>query len=383
MKLQEYFLLPGPTNVPNNVLRSMAAPMINHRGPEFKDILDEVTEETKKVFKTKGTVLTLTSSGTGGLEAAVVNFLNPGDKAIVASIGNFGERFKKIAQEYDVDVDFIDFGWGNAIDPRVIADRLARDVNKEIKAVLCQHNETSTAIVNPIKEIGAVMKDHPALLIVDTVSGLGAAPFEMDAWGVDVAVAGSQKAFMSPPGLAFIAANDRAMSIAKKTKNRRFYFDLTAAEDMLVKGQTPYTPAISVIYAVHEALKYFAKVGVDAVVADHYRNRDLVRTGLQAMGLKTPVPAEIASPAVTLVESPRGIDPTELRQLMLNKYNVVIAGGQGKFADSTFRVGHLGAVQAMDLIAVMAALELSLKELGADVELGSGVKAMETALLEE
>lgn len=381
MKLQEYFLLPGPTNVPNNVLRSMSAPMINHRGPEFEKILEEVTEQTKKVFKTQGQVFTLTSSGTGGLEAAVVNFVNPGDKVLVASIGNFGERFRKIAEEFDAEVEFIDFGWGNAIDPQVIKERLEKDEKQEIKAVLCQHNETSTAIVNPIKEVGQVMKDHPALLIVDTVSGLGAAPFAMDEWGVDVAVAGSQKAFMSPPGLAFIAANQRAMEVAKECKNRKFYFDLLAAENMLTKGQTPYTPAISVIYAVHEALKYFEEVGVDAVVADHYRNRDLVRTAVQAMGLKTPVPADIASPAVTLVECPQGINPTELRQLMLSKYNVVIAGGQGKFAPNTFRIGHLGAVQAMDLIAVMAALELALKEMGADVEIGSGVKAMQYALL--
>ncbi len=381
MKLQEYFLLPGPTNVPNNVLRAMAAPMINHRGPEFKTILEEVTEQTKEVFKTKGNVFTLTTSGTGGLEAAVVNFINPGDKVIVASIGNFGERFRNIAQEYDADVEFIDFGWGNALDPQVIAQRLAADKNQEIKAVLCQHNETSTAIVNPIKELGAVMKDHPALLIVDTVSGLGAAPFAMDDWGVDVAIAGSQKAFMSPPGLAFVAVNDRAMAVARETKNRKFYFDLLAAEDMLKKGQTPYTPAISVIYAVHEALKYFKEVGVDAIVADHYRNRDLVRVGVQAMGLNTPVPPEIASPAVTLVECPEGIDPGALRSLMLSKYNVVIAGGQGKFAGNTFRIGHLGAVQAMDLIAVMASLELALHELGAKVEIGSGVKAMEYALL--
>lgn len=381
MKLQEYFLLPGPTNVPNNVLRSMAAPMINHRGPEFKEILDEVTEATKKVFKTTGQVLTLTASGTGGLEAAVTNFINPGDKVLVASIGNFGERFSKIAKMFDAEVEFMDFGWGNAIDPQVIARRLAEDTNGEIKAVLCQHNETSTAVVNPIKEVGQAMQGHPALLIVDTVSGLGAAPFAMDEWGVDVAVAGSQKAFMSPPGLAFVAVNDRAMAVAKTCKNRKFYFDLVAASEMLLKGQTPYTPAISVLYAVREALKYFESVGVDAVVASHYQNRDLVRLGVEALGLTVPVPQDIASPAVTLVECPPGIDPGELRRLLLQKYNVVIAGGQGKFASNTFRIGHLGAVQVMDLIAVMAGLELALAELGAEVEIGAGVKAMQRALL--
>ncbi|MEG0998060.1 MAG: alanine--glyoxylate aminotransferase family protein [Clostridiales bacterium] len=381
MKLQEYFLLPGPTNVPNNVLRSMAAPMINHRGPEFKEILNNVTEQVKKVFKTKAKVFSLTTSGTGGLEAAVVNFINPKDKVLIASIGNFGERFCKIAKEYNADVEFIDFGWGNAIDPNVIKERLAKDTNHEIKAILCQHNETSTAIVNPIKEVAAARCGHPALLIVDTVSGLGAAPFDMDGWGVDVAIAGSQKAFMSPPGLAFVAANERAMAVAETCKNQKFYFDLLAADEMLKKGQTPYTPAISVFYAVNEALKYIEEVGVDAVVADHYKHRDLVRTGLKALGLELLAPDDIASPAVTSVACPKGIDPTKLRQVLLAKYNVVIAGGQGKFAGDTFRIGHLGAVQAMDLIAVMAALELTLKELGADVEIGKGVRAMQMQLL--
>ncbi|MBR5329548.1 MAG: alanine--glyoxylate aminotransferase family protein [Firmicutes bacterium] len=381
MKLQEYFLLPGPTDVPSNVLRTMAKPMINHRGPEFEGILNNITEKIKKVFKTEGEVFTLTSSGTGGLEAAVVNFINPGDKVLVASIGNFGERFCDIAKMYDADVEFIDFGWGNAIDPAVIEKRLAEDVNHEIKAVLCQHNETSTAIVNPIEAVSAARKGHPALLIVDTVSGLGAASFDMDGWGVDVAVAGSQKAFMAPPGLAFIAANERAMKVAEANTNRKFYFDLLKARNMLKKGQTPYTPAISVIYAVEEALEYFDEVGVDAIVADHYKRRDLVRAGLSAMGLKLIANDDIASPAVTAVQCPEGIDPAKLRKILREKYNIIVAGGQGKFSATTFRVGHLGAVRLMDLFTVMVGLELALKELGADIPMGKAIQAMEEMVL--
>lgn len=381
MKLQEYFLLPGPTDVPSNVLRTMAKPMINHRGPEFEGMMRKITERIKKVFKTEGEVFTLTSSGTGGLEAAVVNFINPGDKVLVASIGNFGERFRDIAKMYDANVEFIDFGWGNAIDPAVIEKRLAEDTAHEIKAILCQHNETSTAIVNPIEAVSAARKGHPALLIVDTVSGLGAASFDMDGWGVDVAVAGSQKAFMAPPGLAFIAANVRAMKVAEVCTNRKFYFDLLKARDMLKKGQTPYTPAISVIYAVEEALEYFNEVGVDAIVADHYKRRDLVRAGLSAMGLKLIADDAIASPAVTAVECPQGIDPAELRNLLREKYNIIIAGGQGKFSATTFRVGHLGAVRLMDLFTVMVGLELALKELDADIPMGKAVQAMEEMVL--
>lgn len=381
MKLQEYFLLPGPTNVPPNVIRAMSRQMINHRGPEFKAILSGVTHNVKKVFQTEGEVFTLTSSGTGGLEAAVVNFINPGDKVIVASIGNFGERFRDIAQMYDAEVDFIDFGWGNCIDPQVIAERLGADTDHQIKAVLCQHNETSTAIVNPIREVSAARGDHPALLIVDSVSGLGAAPFDMDGWKVDVAVTGSQKAFMSPPGLAFVAANQRAMEIAKKNRNRKFYFDLIKAQDMLEKGQTPFTPALSVLFAVEEALRHIEEVGIDAVVADHYKHRNLVRTGLKAMGLKLLAPDEIASPAVTAVACPEGVDPLTLRKVLREKYNIIIAGGQGKFAANTFRVGHLGAVQSMDLIAVIAGLELALTELGADITLGKAVAEMGREML--
>lgn len=381
MKLQEYFLLPGPTDVPSNVLRTMAKPMINHRGPEFEGMMHKITERIKKVFKTQEEVFTLTSSGTGGLEAAVVNFINPGDKVLVASIGNFGERFRDIAKMYDADVEFIDFGWGHAIDPAVIEKRLAEDTAHEIKAILCQHNETSTAIVNPIEAVSAARKGHPALLIVDTVSGLGAASFDMDGWGVDVAVAGSQKAFMAPPGLAFVAANERAMKVAESCTNRKFYFDLLKARDMLKKGQTPYTPAISVIYAVEEALEYFDEVGVDAIVADHYKRRDLVRAGLSAMGLKLVAEDAIASPAVTAVECPQGIDPAELRSILREKYNIIIAGGQGKFSATTFRVGHLGAVRLMDLFTVMVGLELALKELGADIPMGKAVQAMEEMVL--
>lgn len=382
MKLQEYFLLPGPTNVPPNVIRSMSKPMINHRGPEFKEILIEVTEKIKKIFQTEGEVVTLTASGTGGLEAAVVNFINPGDKVLVASIGNFGERFRDIAKTYDAEVDFVDFGWGNSIDPKVIEERLLADKDHQIKAVLCQHNETSTAIVNPIQEISAARGDHPALLIVDSVSGLGAAPYDMDGWNVDVTIAGSQKAFMAPPGLAFVAANERAMKIAQQNKNRKFYFDLIEAAKMLKKGQTPFTPALSVLFAVEEALKHFDEVGIDAVIADHYKHRNLVRTGLKAMGLKLLAPDEIASPAVTAVECPEGIDPLALRKVLREKYNIIIAGGQGKFAGNTFRVGHLGAVQSMDLIAVIAGLELAMTELGADITLGKAVAEMEKEMLQ-
>ncbi len=383
MKTRQYLLLPGPTDVPQPVLAAMNAPMINHRGPEFKEILTDITEKVKTVFKTKNDVYILTTSGTGGLEAAVSNFIDPGDKVIVASIGNFGERFYDIAAAYGAEVDFIDFGWGNAIDPKVIADKLAADKNREIKAVLFQQNETSTAVLNPVREIAAARGGHPALFIVDAVSGLCAANLETDAWGLDVVVAGSQKAFMSPPGLAFLAVSERAMEKAKICKNTRYYFSLLEAKKWYDKGQTPFTPAIPVFYAVQKALTLIAEAGVDRIIAEHFFHRDLVRAGLRALGLRLLAADEIASPAVTAVACPQGIDPAVLRKKLLDTYNIVVAVGQGKFAENSFRVGHLGAVQPLDLIVAIAGLEMVLKELGVPVTLGSGVKAIEEALLKK
>lgn len=381
MKSREYFLLPGPTALPSEVLAAGASQMINHRGPAFKEILYHVTEQIKKVFKTTADIYTLTASGTGGLEAAVANFINRGDRVIVASIGNFGERFRTIAERYGAEVDFIDFGWGNAIDPAVIDKKLREDKKHEIKAVLFQHNETSTGIVNPVAAIGAIKGDHPALFIADCVSGLGAAPFDMDRDHIDVAISGSQKAFMAPPGLVFIAANDRAMQVAEKSRNQRYYFDLREAKKWFEKGQTPFTPAISVIYAVEEALKYYEEVGVDAVVANHYFCRDLLRAGIRGVGLKLIADDDIASPAVTAIYCPESIDPQALRKILLEKYHIVIAGGQGQFSQNSFRVGHLGAVEPMDLLVAVAGIEMALSELGHRVELGAGVRAMQEFLI--
>ncbi len=383
MKTHQYFMLPGPTDVPAPVLAAMGRPMINHRGPEFKELLADITKNVKQVFKTKNDVYILTTSGTGGLEAAVANFVNPGDKVIVASIGNFGERFRDIAGTYGAEVDFIDFGWGNAIDPEVIRERLAADTKKEIKAILLQQNETSTAILNPVKEVAMARGDHPALLIVDAVSGLGAANLETDEWGVDVVVAGSQKAFMSPPGLAFLAVSPRAMAKAETSRNTRYYFSLLEAKKWYEKGQTPFTPAIPVFYAVQKALEIIIGIGVDNIIEEHFFHRDLVRIGLRALGLELLAADAIASPAVTAVCCPAGIDPGKLRKLLLEKYNIVIAGGQGKFSETSFRVGHLGAVQPLDLIIAIAGLEMALKEMGHSVQLGAGVKAMEEVLMKK
>lgn len=377
----EYFLLPGPTKVPPRILRAMSKPMINHRGPQFKEILYRVTENVKKIFQTKNDVITLTCSGTGGIEAAVVNFINPGDKVIVASIGNFGERFHKIAEEYRANVEFIDFGWGNAIDPEVIKNRLDQDKNHEIKAVLFQHNETSTAIVNPVKEISEARGDHPALLIVDSVSGMGAAELKTDEWALDVVVAGSQKAFMTPPGITFISVSERAWQVAAQNQNSKFYFDVIQAKKFYEKGQTPFTPAVSVMYALDESLEIILEKGIENIVKEHLFHRDIIRSAVRALGLKLAATDAIASPAVTAVVVPEGIEPNQIRKKLLEEYNVVVAGGQGKFQGNTFRIGHLGFIQPLDLIAVISALEMVLYQLGYKIELGQGVRAAQELVM--
>ncbi|MDD4571622.1 MAG: alanine--glyoxylate aminotransferase family protein [Clostridia bacterium] len=374
-------LLPGPTQVPHKVLMAGAAPMVNHRGPEFKKMIDEMTQNVKKVFKTQNDVFTITSSGTGGLETVVANFVNRGDKVLVASIGNFGERFRDIALQYGAEVQFMDFGWGNAADPAQIKAALDADTNHEIKAIFIQHNETSTAVVNPIKEVAEARGNHPALLIVDSVSGMGAADLRMDEWGLDVVVAASQKAFMAPPGIAFVSVNERAWKVAEANTNAKYYFDLLKYKKNLAKGQTPFTPAISTIYAVYESVKMLLEMGIDDVIAEHYFRRDMVRAAIRALGLDLVAPDEIASPAVTAIYAPKGIDPIKLRKLINERYHVVIAGGQGKFQEVAFRIGHLGYVEDLEILGAIAALEMALHELGHKFELGAGVGAAQKAIM--
>ncbi len=384
MKFQEdqYLLLPGPTPVPTSVLRSMAKPMINHRGPEFRDLIAEVTEGVKKVYKTKNDVVIFPAAGTGAMEAAVVNFISPGDKVLAISIGVFGDRFAKIAEEFGAEVDKLEFPWGQAADAEAVRERIAQDRGKLIKAVLVTHNETSTGVVNDIRAIREAVGDHPALFIVDAVSGLGAMNLETDRWNLDVVVSGSQKAFMIPPGLSFLAISPRAMKVAKNCTNRRYYWDIGSALKYLEKGQTPYTPAISLFYGLKEALSMMESEGIDNVIARHAVYRDMVRQGVKALGLKLLADDSVASSSLTAVVAPEGIGANRIRRRLQERFNVIIAGGQQKLDDIIFRIGHLGHVPFLDLLAVLAALEMVLAELGVEVELGQGVKKAQEILVQ-
>jgi len=379
---QQYLMLPGPTPVPPRILRALSQPMINHRGPEFKVLMERVLAGVKHVYQTENQVVVFPSSGTGVLEAAVANFISRGERVLAISIGVFGDRFATIAERFGAQVERLSFPMGLAADPNLVAEKLHGDIDHAIKAVLITHNETSTGVKNDIKAIRQAMGDHPALLMVDTVSGLGAMEFKTDEWGVDVAASGSQKAFMLPPGLGFLSMSPRALQKAEHCDNSRFYWDVRISLDYQAKGQTAVTPPLSIYYGLAEALDMLEEETIEEVVRRHAKYRDIVRAGIQALGLDFLAEQAVASSAVTAVVAPPELGSNKIRQLMLDKYNVVLGGGQQHLDNIIFRIGHLGAVRNLDLIAVLAALEMGLKELGWPVELGRAVAAAEQAMLE-
>lgn len=381
MTLKKYLMIPGPTPIPDEVIAAMALQMINHRGSEFGEMFNFIIEETKKIFQTKNDVLMLTASGTGAMEAAISNTLSAGDKVLILEIGAFGERFSKIASAYGLKVEKLSFELGRAADPRVVEEKLASDKNKEIKAVLFQQNETSTGVLNDVKALATVIKKHGALIIVDAISGLMTADLKTDEWGLDLVLAGSQKAFMVPPGLAFVAVSEKAWKATETAKLPAFYLSFKQAKDFASKAQTPWTPAVSVVYGLGKSLEMIKAEGLENVFKRHLKLRDAVRAGIKALGLKLLADDSVASPAVTAVFPPEGIEADNLRKLVKDKYGVVLAGGQGKLKGKIFRIGHLGFADKMDPIIALAAIEMVLKELGQPVELGKGIAKAEEALL--
>jgi aspartate aminotransferase-like enzyme len=372
---KQLLMIPGPTAVPQSILLAGAQPMINHRGPEFRAALEASTEGLKRVFQTSHEMYILTASGTGGLEAAIVNMLSPGDKILSVSIGVFGDRFASIAETYGAEVGKMDFPMGSAADPEMLRKRLAEDGAKEIKAVLITQNETSTGVTNDLAAIGPIVREHGALLLVDGISSLVAMDCQMDAWGIDVLVAGSQKAFMIPPGLCFIAINDRARAAMTDAKMPRFYFDLEKAKSYLEQGQTPWTPAVPQVFQLQEGLKLLEREGLQDCFARHAKLAKAVREGVKALGLKLLADESCASNAVTSVRRPEGVEVADLRKCMQQKHGVVLAGGQGSLKNDIFRIGHLGYVSPADIISTLGLLGLALKELGQEVDATAGVRA--------
>ena len=366
--------IPGPTPLPERVVRSMSRPMIDHRGPQFAEILAEITAGAKRVFKTKHDLLLLTSSGTGGLESAVANLVSPGDEVVVALSGNFGERFAALAAAYGADVVRLEFEWGEPVD----ADDLARVLERHPKAgvVLLTHNETSTGLTNPLRELAGVARRAGRIVVVDGVSSISSIDIETDAWGVDVAVSGSQKGWMAPPGLSLVSVSDRAWAQQAKARSPRFYFDWKEAKSWADKGQTPFTPAIAVVFALQEGLHMLEEEGLDNVYERHVRLARATQAGLRALGFELYAREGYRSNTVTSAVPPQGLDVAALRKLLDEKYGVVIAGGQGKMSGKMVRVGHLGAVAEGDVVQVIWAIEQALEELDIAPADGRGVAAV-------
>ncbi len=356
--------IPGPTPCPDDVLQSMSRQMINHRGPEFADIIARITDGLKRMFETKNDVLTLTSAGTGAMESAVVNTLSPGDRVLVVSIGVFGDRFADIAKTYGVEAEKLSFEQGTAADPAKVAEALKKDGS--YKAVLFTHNETSTGVTN---DLGALAKAARGarpdiLIIVDAISSLGSVPLPVDAWDLDVVLTGSQKGWMVPPGMAMVAVSARAWAAIEKARIPRYYFDYGKAKSYLEKGQTPWTPAVSVYFAMDVALKKLEAEGLANIHARHARLGQFTRDNVKALGLKLLANERVASNTVTAVVVPEGVDGPALNKMMRTEYHTVLAGGQGALTGKIFRIGHLGFVSEADLQACFDALKLALPRVG-------------------
>ena len=356
--------IPGPTPIPQEVEEALSQPMINHRGLIFNELISSLTSRLKKVFMTVNDLYILTSSGTGAMEASIVNTLSPGDPVLAVSVGSFGDRFAGIAQAYGARVTKLNFDWGTAADPQEIRNALKNQ--PEIKAVLVTHNETSTGVTNDLETISKVVKNEfNKLLLVDAISSLGCLPLPVDKWHCDIVGTSSQKGFMIPPGLAFISVSPNAWETYKQAKMPRYYFDLETAQQYLEKGQTPWTPNLSIFYALDIALDRMLAEGMDRIFERHHRMARMVRAKIKSMGLSLLVDDEkAAADTVTAVRVPNGVNGNELSKTMRTEYNIILGGGQGELEGKIFRIGHMGYVKEDEIQEVLEALEIVLPKLG-------------------
>jgi aspartate aminotransferase-like enzyme len=376
MERPEILMTPGPTPVPPEVLLAQGSPLVYHRGPGYGQLLREVTAGLKAMLKTKGDVLVFTASGTGGLESAVANLFSPGDRVVVPVAGYFGDRFARIAEAFHLDVRRVEYDWGRAAVAEDIAGAVAE---APTKGVLAQHSETSTGVVHDVEAIGRVTKDAGALLVVDVISSVGAVPYEGDRWGVDVAVGGSQKALGATPGLSFVSVSDAAWAAARESTSPRFYFDWAAYKLSfdLPDPESPWTPAISLLLGLREALRLYQEEGEEAVLARHRLLSEATKEGVRALGLDLDGEHLDRAWAVTAVRAPEGIDGNELVAKVRADHGIVLAPGQGPLKGKVFRIGHLGQYDRFDIIRCLAALELTLEAMGYPVKRGAAVAAAE------
>jgi len=353
----------------------MAKPMVDHRGPVFKGVLERISSRLKPIFGTKSDVVVLGGSGTSGLEAAVSSMFSPGDKVLACPIGVFGGRLANIAKTWGIDVEMLETPWGEGLDPARLAERLKQDTNGEIKGILLTHNETSTGCQNDMAGLAQAIGQHPASVIVDSVSGLGASRFAMDEWNFDIVVTASQKAIAVPPGLAMVAVSERAWQRMETAKGPSFYLDLRKAREFALLGQTPWTPPVSVAFALDVALEHYEAEGAERVWARHHRTAEAIRAAVKAIGLELFSSDNAHSPTVVSIRVPAGIEAAAVQKVMREQYGIVISGGQKELKGKIFRIGTMGDILQSDMLGALATFELVLAQHGYQFELGAGVRA--------
>ena len=374
-------MIPGPTPVPESVLKAMGRHPIGHRSGDFQAVVQRTTEQLKWLHQTQSDVLVITGSGTAAMEAGIINTLSRGDRVLCGDNGKFGERWVKVARAYGLEVEVIKAEWGQPLDPEAFRRALEADSTKAIKAVILTHSETSTGVINDLETIARHVKAHgTALTIADCVTSLGATDVPMDAWGVDVVASGSQKGYMLPPGLSFVAVSERAWQAYERSDLPKFYLDLGPYRKTAAKNSNPFTPAVNLYFGLEAALEMMQKEGLEAIFTRHARHRSAAQAGMKAIGLPLFAAEGHGSPAITAV-APDGIDAEQLRKAVKDRFDILLAGGQDHLKGKVFRIGHLGYVCDRDVLTAVSAIEATLQSLGLHRgSMGAGVAAAAAAL---
>lgn len=383
MQDKQMLMIPGPTPVPERVLLAMAKHPMGHRSGDFSKIIAEINENLQWLHQTKNDVLTLCVSGTGAMEAGIINFLSPGDKVLVGNNGKFGERWGDVSRTFGLDTEEITAEWGKPLNPEDFKAKLEADTDKKIKAVIITHSETSTGVLNDLETINKYVKAHgEALIMVDAVTSLGAVNVPVDEWGLDVVASGSQKGYMIPPGLGFVSVSAKAWEAYKTAKIPKFYLDLASYKKANTKNSSPFTPAVNLMFALQTSLEMMKEEGLENIFARHKRLTKATRAGVKALGLPLFASDECASYAITAV-APITVDAEAIRGTMKKQFDIALAGGQDHLSGKIFRIGHLGFVSDRDVLTAISSLEATLQKLGTEtITSGSAVSAVANVLAE-